>query len=88
MIPKKNDVLYGPVALKCEAIKTGTWRIKRPEVQENCIGCGQCAIYCPCMSITAIPKQKAVIDYEYCKGCGICQTICKFEAIKMVNEKE
>jgi len=88
MVPRENNVLYGPVALECASIPTGTWRIKRPVVDSKCIGCKKCTMYCPCMAIEINEDKKIVIDYEYCKGCGICVTVCKFGAISMVDEKE
>ena len=72
---------------KSRNIRTGDWRAFRPEVGENCIGCGICEIFCPDMSIQIIEK-KCVIDYTYCKGCGICALECPKQAITMKEERK
>lgn len=88
MVHRKDNALYGPVAVECQAIDTGTWRIRRPVINDKCVGCKTCVIYCPCMSIEVSEGNKLLIDYNYCKGCGICKTVCKFDAIDMIGEKE
>ncbi len=87
MVRKKDNVLYGPVAVECESLTTGTWRIKRPVINDKCIVCKTCISYCPCMSIEYSDDKKIIIDYTYCKGCGICSTVCKPGAIAMILEK-
>lgn len=66
--------------------KTGTWRLAKPIVNENCKVCGICSKYCPGLLIEM--EDIAAIDYEYCKGCGICEVVCPFKAILMVEEAE
>jgi len=47
---------------------------------ERCIGCGECAAWCPNSAIL-IQEKKANINKEMCIGCGECITICTQEAI-------
>ena len=58
--------------------KTGSWRAYKPKwIEENCIQCMLCWIYCPDMSVkTKKDGKRAEFDYEYCKGCGICALEC------------
>lgn len=87
MVPRKNNTFYGPVALKCASIPTGTWRIKRPVITGKCVNCKNCTLYCPSMCIEVTNENKIFVDYQYCKGCGICANICKINAIEMIDEK-
>ena len=88
MVRRKDNALYGPVALECKAAATGASRIKRPVICDECVACKTCISYCPCMCIDLNESKKIEIDYTYCKGCGICSTVCKFDAIDMIFEKE
>ena len=88
MVHRKDNSVYGPVALECKAIVTGTWRIKRPVINDRCVVCKTCISYCPCMCIEITENKTIKIDYTYCKGCGVCSTVCKPGAIEMILEKE
>ncbi len=71
--------------------KTGEWRTYRPRhIEENCIHCLLCWIYCPDLAIVARDGKMLGFDYEHCKGCGICAEECptKDKAIEMVAEPE
>ncbi len=70
---------------------TGAWRSERPIwIEENCIQCLFCWIYCPDSSITTKDGKRSEFDYMHCKGCGICAMECpaKTKAIVMVGEAE
>lgn len=86
----KRCRVLGPVANVYAAANTGSWRIKRPQVNfEECIKCGTCERYCPTDVIT-IKKNEAEcvqIDFNYCKGCGICANECPKKCISMVPER-
>lgn len=79
--------LNGPYSVKISDVKTGTWRNKRPVVDNaKCIKCGICVEDCPC----GVVEMTDVInfDYDYCKGCGICANECPKKAIEMVEESK
>ncbi len=61
--------------------KTGDWRTYVPQfVEENCIHCMFCWIYCPDSAITIDTSgekpQVTGIVFDHCKGCGICAHEC------------
>jgi pyruvate ferredoxin oxidoreductase delta subunit len=57
--------------------KTGSWRAMKPKwVEENCIHCLLCWVYCPDMSIKVKDGKRDAFDYDFCKGCGICALEC------------
>lgn len=57
--------------------RTGSWRSYKPVwIEENCIQCMLCWIYCPDMSVTACDGKRGGFDYDFCKGCGICALEC------------
>ncbi len=49
--------------------------------EENCTGCGVCAMLCPAECIGGEKKQLHVIDQEKCIKCGSCRESCKFDAV-------
>ena len=53
---------------------------------ELCIGCGDCAAWCPGAAIS-LQNKKAVLNSERCIGCGECITICQQEAIDIQWDK-
>ena len=69
--------------------KNSGWRNLRHVVNfQKCKGCLQCYLYCPDGVISRDKVNgKIQIDYDFCKGCGICSKICKFNSIKMEEEK-
>ena len=77
---------------------TGDWRSNVPQfVEENCIHCMFCWIYCPDSAIEIDtsgekPIMKGII-LEHCKGCGICALECPpakkgKSALVMVREEK
>ncbi|MDZ4383810.1 MAG: 4Fe-4S binding protein [Nitrospirota bacterium] len=57
--------------------KTGSWRAFRPKfIEENCIHCLFCWMFCPDMSVIVKDGKMTGFDYDYCKGCGICAFEC------------
>ena len=66
----------------------GEWSQEKPEISDKCIGCGQCAKFCPENTIAMEEKdgkKRAEVDPEFCKGCRLCAEICPVKAIKMVE---
>ena len=71
--------------------KTGSWRAFRPVwVEEHCIQCMYCWLYCPDMAIKVEADKMTGYDYDYCKGCGLCAKVCpaKPKAIEMMAETD
>jgi len=70
---------------------TGTWRSgKKPQfIEEKCIQCFFCWLYCPHSAILVDGDEVKGINYDYCTGCGICSVECppKEKAIVMVKEE-
>ncbi len=70
---------------------TGTWRSgKKPQfIEEKCIQCFFCWLYCPHSAILVEGDEVKGINYDYCTGCGICSVECppKEKAIVMVKEE-
>lgn len=57
--------------------KTGSWRAFKPKwIEENCIHCLLCWIYCPDNAVKVKDGKRQEFDYDYCKGCGICALEC------------
>jgi 2-oxoacid:acceptor oxidoreductase delta subunit (pyruvate/2-ketoisovalerate family) len=86
---KSIKTLFGPVATKISNEKTGTWRTRRPNVnQSECVRCGICAEYCPTgvMAIKPEGDIAVVINFDNCKGCGICANLCPRTCIEMISE--
>lgn len=69
------------------ATKNADWRTERPVIlQEKCVGCMQCYLYCPDGTIVK-DGNKVAVDYDFCKGCGVCYKMCKVGAIEMEAER-
>jgi len=70
---------------------TGTWRSgKKPQfIEEHCIQCLFCWLYCPHFAILVEDGEVKGINYDYCTGCGICSVECptKEKSIVMVEEE-
>lgn len=70
---------------------TGTWRSgQKPQfIEEHCIQCFFCWLYCPHFAIRVEHEEVKGINYDYCTGCGICSVECpsKEKAIVMVKEE-
>ena len=57
--------------------KTGDWRTFVPRfVEENCIHCMFCWIYCPDTAVTVKDEKMTGFNYDHCKGCGVCAMEC------------
>jgi pyruvate ferredoxin oxidoreductase delta subunit len=57
--------------------KTGSWRTFKPKfIEENCIQCLYCWIFCPDMAVRLENSKMVGFDFEFCKGCGICALEC------------
>lgn len=72
-----------------ELAKTGSWRLIRPEInEEKCKGCWWiCSTFCPDSAIM-VKGDRPSIDYDHCKGCMICMVHCSANAIALVKEHE
>jgi NADH-quinone oxidoreductase subunit F len=69
--------------------KTGTCKAMfQYVIDDHCNGCTKCSKVCPVDAIPYTPYEKHVIDIEKCVKCGLCLEECKFEAIKICNNKK
>ncbi|NJD77137.1 MAG: ferredoxin [Candidatus Methanoperedens sp.] len=48
------------------------------KVSQECVGCGQCACYCPCDAIIVLGR--AAMN-DKCIECGKCVLYCPLSAI-------
>lgn len=75
-----NELIRGCVITEAGnsvKFKTGSWRTFRPRlIEENCIHCLFCWIFCPDMAVNVKDGKMAGFDYDFCKGCGICAREC------------
>jgi pyruvate ferredoxin oxidoreductase delta subunit len=74
-----------------DTYNTGGWRSDRPIwIEENCIQCMFCWIFCPDSSVTVKDEKRSEFDLMHCKGCGLCALECpaRKKAIIMVTEAE
>ncbi|MDO8581445.1 MAG: 2-oxoacid:acceptor oxidoreductase family protein [bacterium] len=64
---------------------TGDWRITHPVLNEQCVHCMLCWLFCPDNAIVVKNEKVIGFDPEHCKGCGICAEVCppKIRAIAM-----
>jgi len=51
----------------------------RGTIQQECIGCGECAEVCPVEAII-MRDDHPVVDTEWCIGCGLCIRVCPTSA--------
>jgi NAD-dependent dihydropyrimidine dehydrogenase PreA subunit len=51
-------------------------------VNDNCVGCGQCASFCNKEAIEVRGKAKATAS---CIECGICVLYCPVKAIEVIT---
>lgn len=57
--------------------KTGSWRSLKPRwIEENCIQCLFCWIFCPDTAVITKDEKMTGFDYDHCKGCGVCAMEC------------
>ncbi|MEJ2182436.1 MAG: 4Fe-4S binding protein [Nitrospirota bacterium] len=79
-LKKWNELVPGAVVLEAgsaEKFKTGSWRAYRPIwIEENCIQCLKCWLFCPDMAVKVHDGKRTEYDYDFCKGCGVCAVEC------------
>ncbi|HIH69015.1 4Fe-4S binding protein [Methermicoccus shengliensis] len=51
-----------------------------PVVSERCVGCGECAAFCPVHAIRVCGR--AVVG-KGCTQCGLCVRYCPVQAIRV-----
>jgi pyruvate ferredoxin oxidoreductase delta subunit len=75
-----KEVNPGAIVLEpgsARKFKTGSWRANKPKwIEENCIQCMLCWVYCPDMSVKVKDGKREQFDYDFCKGCGLCALEC------------
>jgi len=59
-----------------------------PEIEfdkDLCIGCGNCAFYCPYEAVKLNSPGVASFNLASCKGCGLCVVKCPAMALELEN---
>ncbi len=51
------------------------------EINDKCIGCGNCVRHCPVNCISGKPREIHTIDQSKCIKCGACYDVCAFDSI-------
>lgn len=61
---------------------TKRFLVSRPiQIEDTCLGCGQCSEICPAEAIQ-LDKKKIAFDYDRCIRCYCCQEICPQDSIQ------
>jgi MinD superfamily P-loop ATPase len=54
-----------------------------PEIdQEKCLGCGDCASWCPKSAVGLVNGKATIVKPEACSYCTECEAICSAGAIR------
>jgi coenzyme F420-reducing hydrogenase delta subunit/ferredoxin-like protein FixX len=71
---------YGREAI---TLKRHSLRVKAD--RDLCIGCGNCAFYCPYGAAKLDSPGRANFDLNSCRGCGLCVAMCPALALELEN---
>jgi heterodisulfide reductase subunit A len=75
---------YGREAI---TLKRNSLKVKAD--RDLCIGCGNCAFYCPYGAAKLDSPGRANFDLALCRGCGLCVVMCPAFALELEHwEKE
>ena len=72
----------------CKACVALGFQPEIPEVKADrdlCIGCGNCAFYCPYEAVKLESPGVASFHLASCKGCGLCVVKCPAMALELEN---
>ena len=56
------------------------------EIDDTCMGCGDCVDSCNFFAISMSNEQVAVIDRDKCMGCGVCESKCGTSSIYLKKD--
>ena len=68
-----------------EAITLKRHSLKVKADRDLCIGCGNCAFYCPYGAAKLDSPGRANFDLNSCRGCGLCVAVCPALALELEN---
>ncbi len=68
-----------------EAITLRLHSLKVKVDRDLCIGCGNCAFYCPYDAVKLESPGIANFDLTLCRGCGLCVVMCPSIALDLEN---
>lgn len=59
-------------------------------IENNCIGCGECVLACPCDVLRVDETTKlATVKYPYdCQLCNLCVYYCPQNALELSGDKD
>ena len=57
-------------------------KFELPDIdQQACIGCGNCAAWCPAGAVQIVDGKAVIVDPEKCDYCTDCESVCPVGAI-------
>ena len=86
-LPTKMKIAVTGCPNSCAKVQlndVGIMGVVRPEILENCTGCGLCVRTCK-EAAMQMQEKKAVVDYARCIFCGECIRVCPYDAIKQAK---
>jgi len=64
-------------------LKRNSLKVKADK--DLCIGCGNCAFFCPYDAVKLESRGVANFDVASCRGCGLCVAMCPAMALELEN---
>ena len=59
-------------------------------IDENCTGCGECVLACPC-DVLRLDETTGLSTAKYledCQLCNLCVYYCEFDALELTSDKD
>jgi len=79
------NLLLEQLGYSKEVITLRRHSLKVKADRDLCIGCGNCAFYCPYDAVKLESPGIANFDLTLCRGCGLCVAICPAIALELEN---
>ena len=79
------NLLLAQLGYGNETITLKRHSLKVKADRDLCIGCGNCAFYCPYEAVKLESPGIANFDLASCRGCGLCVAVCPALALELEN---